>query len=92
MIKKRVWMNEGSRTPSEATIKYPELVFNHFQYRDAVDAHNGSRMFPIALEETWKTNRWACRVFAFLLSVTEVNCRLLQTNIYNQPSMSQQDF
>ena len=29
--KKRVWMNEESRAPVEATIKYPELVFNHFQ-------------------------------------------------------------
>ena len=90
--KKRVWTNEGGGAPIERTIKYPELVFNHFQYRDAVDAHNGSRMFPIALEETWKTNRWACRVFAFLLAVTEVNCRLLQTNLYNQPSLSQQEF
>ena len=90
--KKRVWMNKGGRAPIEARIKYPELVFNHFQYRDAVDAHNGSRMFPIALEETWKTNRWASRVFAFLLAVTEVNCCLLLTNLYNQPSMSQQDF
>ena len=78
--------------PFEATIKYPELVFNHFQQRDAVDAHNGSRMYPIALEETWKTNCWAYRVFAFLLGVSEVNCCLLQVNLYNQPSMSQQEF
>ena len=48
--KKRVWMNKGSRTPVEATIKYPELVINHFQYRDAVDIHNGSRIYPVALE------------------------------------------
>ena len=90
--KKRVWTNEGGRAPIEKTIKYPELVYNHFQYRDAVDAHNGSRMFPISVEETWKTNRWACRVFAFLLAVTEVNCRLVQTKLYEQPPISQQDF
>ena len=54
--KKRVRTNEGRRAPTEKTIKYTELVYNHFKYRDAVDAHNGSRMFPISLEETWKTN------------------------------------
>ena len=31
---------------------YPELVHNHFQYRDFVDEQNGSRMYPITLEET----------------------------------------
>ena len=76
----------------QKTIEYPELIYNHFQYRDAVDAHNSSRMYPIALEETWKTTRWPCRVFCFLLAVTEVNCRLVLTNIYKQPDMSQQQF
>ena len=51
-------------------MKYPELVYNHYQYRDSIDAHNSSRMFPIAMEETWKTTRWPCRVF--------VSCRRLQ--------------
>ena len=90
--KKRVWTNEGGRAPIKKTIKYPELVYNHFHYMDAVDAHNGSQMFPISLEETWKTNRWACRIFAFLLAVTEVNYRLVQTKLYNQPPVSQQEF
>jgi hypothetical protein len=31
------------------TFQYPELVYNHFQYRDAVDSHNARRMAPIAL-------------------------------------------
>ncbi len=90
--KKRVWMNKGSRVLIEGNIKYPELVFIHFQYRDAVVAHNGSRIFPIALEETWKTRQWDCRVFTFLLAVSEVNCCLLHINLHYQPSMSQQEF
>ena len=73
-------------------IKYPELVYNHYQYRDSIDAHNSSRMFPIVMEETWKTTRWPCRVFCILLAVTEVNCRLVLTNLYNQPEYSQQEF
>jgi hypothetical protein len=56
------------------SFKYPELVYNHFQYRDAVDSHNARRMAPIALEETWQTKRWANRIFAYLLATTEVNC------------------
>ena len=89
--KSRIW-SEGNNITKETTIKYPELVYFHFQYRDAVDAHNSSRMFPVALKETWKTQRWPCRVLSFLLAITEVNCRLVLTHIYKQPPFSQQDF
>jgi Transposase IS4 len=74
------------------TFKYPEVVRNHFLYRDAVDAHNSSRMDPISLEETWKTQRWACRVFQFLLAITEVNCRLALEKLFNGDKNSQQGF
>ena len=60
-------------TAGVVTFKYPEVVANHFQFRDAVDGHNSARMDPIALEETWKTMRWPLRVFQFLLAITEVN-------------------
>ena len=90
--KNRIWKEDNTSTTKETTFKYPELVYNHFQYRDAVDAHNSSRMFPVALEESWKTQRWPCRVLSFLLAITEVNCRLVLTNIYKQPPYSQQDF
>ena len=30
-------------------IVYPEFVYNHFQFRNAVDANNGIRMLPLAL-------------------------------------------
>ena len=82
---------EGNATV-EKKIKYPELIYNHFSYRDAVDSHNSSRMFPIAMEETWKTTRWPLRVFCFLMAVSEVNCRLVLTNIYKQQERSKQDF
>ena len=72
--------------------KYPELMYNHFSYQDAVDSHNSSRMVPIAMEETWKTTRWPLRVFFFLMAVSEVICWLVLTNIYKQPERSQQDF
>ena len=31
--------------------KYPELVYNHFLYKDAVDTHDSSRIFSTAMEE-----------------------------------------
>ena len=74
------------------SFQYPEVVYNHYQYRDAVDAHNSSRMDPIALEETWKTVRWPLRVFQFLLAVTEVNVRLAKQNLFGEEERSQQNF
>jgi hypothetical protein len=58
------------------TFKYPEVIHNHYQYRDAVDSHNARRMAPIAMEETWNTGRWPIRVFTYLLSTSEVNANL----------------
>ena len=54
--KPRVWEENGEKRRKK--IRYPEVVHNHFQYQDAVDANNGGQMYPIALKETWKTTRW----------------------------------
>ena len=35
------------------------MTLMHFSYRDAVDSHISSRMFPIAMEKTLKTTRWS---------------------------------
>ena len=71
---------------------YPELIVDYFSSRDKVDSHNGSRMFPIALEETWKTKRWPCRVFQFLLAITEVNMKLISEYYYGCDKTSMLDF
>lgn len=80
------------------TIRYPEVIYNHFQYRDSVDNHNAARMFPISIEETWKTTRWPLRVLQFFLSITEVNVHRVrdymfpQTDLPHESTTSQQDF
>ena len=62
-----------------ATIfKYNVVVANHYDYRDSVDNHNSKRhdcgtKQGLSLEETWRTTRWPCRVFSFILALTEVN-------------------
>ena len=53
--KKRTYEENGAIEWKE--FKYPEVVLNHFQFCNAVDASNSSRMSPIAIEETWKTTR-----------------------------------
>ena len=74
------------------TFKYPEVIHNHFMFRHAVDDHNGKRHSPISLEVVWATKRWANRVFAFLLSITEVNCFLAQTHFMDRKSGSMLEF
>ena len=53
--------------------KYPEVVFNHYNYQDMIDNHNSFRMHPISLEETWMTMRWPNHVFSFILAVPIVD-------------------
>jgi Transposase IS4 len=90
-IKTRHFTDDAG-TKKIKTFQYPEVIRNHYEYRDAVDAHNSSRMYPIALEETCKTHRWPMRVFQFLLAITEVNCRLAREKIFDHEKESQQDF
>jgi hypothetical protein len=55
---------------------YREPFYHHYKYRYLVDVHNQRRDSPISLEDTWATKHWPCRVFAFLLTVSEVNAKL----------------
>ena len=88
--KPREWDSQGEKR--RKMVKYPEVIRNHFQYRDAIDSNNGSRMYPIALEETWKTTRWENRVFQFLLAITEVNTKNELHHLYGHKNYSQIEF
>jgi hypothetical protein len=61
---------------TRVTFKYREPFYNHYKYRYLVDVHNQRRHSPISLEDTWATKHWPCRVFAFLLAISEVNAKL----------------
>ena len=69
---------ETSRRVGGETVRFSyTLPYEwHFKYRHAVDDHNNLRHALPSLEDTWNTMRWAIRVFAFLLAVTEVNTYL----------------
>ena len=72
--------------------RYPEVCANHYNFRDSVDNHNGRRMYPIAIEEQWRTQRWPNKVFQFLLGITEVNCNLINSVYFGSEQLPQVDF
>ena len=49
----------------------------HFCYRHTVDDHNNLRHSLPLIEDTWMTDQWECRVFAFILTISEVNAFLI---------------
>jgi len=79
---KRQWKDDGGHQ-REVIFRYPEVVHNHYKYRHYIDDHNSKRHQPISLEVIWATARWSCRVFAFLLAVTEVNMFLCDNFFYD---------
>ena len=74
------------------SFRYPEVVHNHFSYHHAVDDHNGKQHSPINLEVVWATKKWPNRVFAFLMSITQVNCYLAESYFTSRKSESMLDF
>ena len=69
--KTRNFMDGGSKVVKK--FKYPEVVYNHYQFQDVINNNNSMRMSLISMEETWMTSQWANRVFCFLLAVMVVN-------------------
>ena len=61
---------------NSVTFQYTEPFANHYRFRHAVDDHNNLRHSDVSIEETWRTQRWENRVFAFLLAVSEINAFL----------------
>ena len=56
--------------------KYKKPFDWHFCYLHTVDDHNNLCHALPSLDNTWVTQRWEIRVFAFLLRITEVNTYL----------------
>ena len=69
------------------SIQYPEVVHNHYQYRDVIDNHNSEWMHPISMEETWMTTCWPNYVFCFLWAVTMVNVQNAGVYFCNLPKV-----
>ena len=69
--KTRNFTDGGSKVVKK--FKYPERVYNHYQFRDVINNNNSMRISLISMEETWMTSRWANRGFCLLLPVTVVN-------------------
>ena len=52
--KTRNFMDGGSKVVKK--FKYPEVVYNHYQFQDVIDNNNSMRMSVISMEETWMTS------------------------------------
>jgi len=57
-------------------VRYTQVFNNHFRFRHVVDDHNNFRMMEPCIEKIWRTIKWECRVFSFILAITEVNAWL----------------
>ena len=79
-------------TTKMKTFVYPEVVHNHFQNHHAIDDHNTKRHSPISIEVMWAMKHWPNHVFAFLLSITEVNCFLAESCFTSRKSDSMMEF
>src|SRR5688572_13141136 len=72
---------KGANRVKEIFFKYPIPFNNHFKYCQLVDSHISKRHFPILVEQTLGSKRWAVRQVCFLLAVTEVNVKLAMYRI-----------
>ena len=62
----------GEWSPASTHLQ-PDMVHNHYRYRDMIDNHNSLQMHPLSMEEMWMTACWPHHVFCFLLAMTVVN-------------------
>ena len=62
---------------ARTSFKYKKPFDWHFRYCHAVDDHNNLRHGLPSLEDTWVTQRWEIKVFAFILTITELNTYLV---------------
>jgi hypothetical protein len=63
----RSWIEGG--VPKCKDFTYTQPFDHHFRYRHAVDDHNNLRHSLPSWEDTWVTQRWELRVFAFIIAV-----------------------
>ena len=54
----------------------------YFCYRHSVDYHNNLRHALPSILDKWVTYRWECRVFAFILAISDINTFLFYTDFY----------
>ena len=85
------YMNCLDESMSMWTNKFTCPGFMFVPIKHAVDDHNGKRHSPLSLEVVWATKKWPNRVFTFL-SITEVNCFLVESHFMSQKSGRILDF
>ena len=72
-MKRRHIMSSSSNSHEVVHFKHCKPFQDYYKARHCVDDHNNVRHSVPSIEGTWITHRWENRVFAFLLSISEVN-------------------
>ena len=69
------WKENGEDVVKKFKYKLP---FDwHFRYRHVVEDQKNLRHALSLIQDTWMTDRWYFRVFAFIFSISEVNAFLI---------------
>ena len=71
----RIWKENGEDVVKKFKYKLP-FDWN-FCYLQAVDYHNNLSHALPSIEDTWINDWWECRLFAFILAISEVNTFLI---------------
>ena len=68
-------MNFSKNSDDTSKVKFnlTEPFHWYYKYRGCVDNNNAKRHYPCSFEEAWKTTKWPHCVFAFVISVAEIN-------------------
>ena len=69
------WNENGSYVVKK--FKYKLTFYWNFRSRHSVDDHNNLIHALPPIEYKWVKDRWECRVFAFILAISEVNSFLI---------------
>jgi hypothetical protein len=69
--------------------RHCQIDHNYYKARSAVDINNNRRQHDTPLEDVWKTQSWAHRVFTHLLATSEANANLAYNHFVLKPKNSQ---
>ena len=71
----RIWRVNGEYVVKKFNCYLP--FYWRLHCRHAFDNYKNLRHAMPSIEYIWMTDRWECRVFAFILSISEVNAFLI---------------
>lgn len=60
---------------NQFSLKFTEVINNHFKYQCTINNNNNIQMQPISIEWTWETKKWEHHPYVFFLGVLHANAQ-----------------